>query len=142
MEKDVAERCRANASNQENLNEVADELQKVEERIDVEKTALLERIKSFQDYLEKQTAEEKEEVIRLNAEQNELDVHEHQLLNAVEDDDEDENEWIRQNLSDSLARSSAKGQESLTKGPVLTSPMNEQLRAELDRMWLQQELDR
>ncbi len=41
MEKDVAVGCRVNALNQENLAEVADELQKAEERIDVENAALL-----------------------------------------------------------------------------------------------------
>ncbi len=68
---------------------------------------------------------------QLNAEQDELDTSEQQLLNAVEefDDEEDENEWTRQNLSHSLAKSSAQGQESPTKDPVPSNPTNEQLRA-------------
>ncbi len=48
------ERKRVNASNQDNPEEVAVELQKMEEEIDVEKIVLLERVKAFQDYLEKQ----------------------------------------------------------------------------------------
>ncbi|MCP3682093.1 MAG: hypothetical protein GY861_05320 [bacterium] len=39
---------------------------------------------------------------QLNTEQNELDACEQQLLNTVKDDDEDENEWTRQNLSAQL----------------------------------------
>ncbi len=78
---------------------------------------------------------------QLNAEQIEFNEREHQLLNAVEDDDEDENEWTRRSLSDQL-RSSAQGQGSPTKGPIPTSPTNEQLRAKLEHMRSQQELDK
>ncbi len=42
MEKDVAERRQANASNQDNPEEVAAELQKLEERISAERAVLLE----------------------------------------------------------------------------------------------------
>ncbi len=133
-----------NASNQENLAKVADELQKVEERIEVEKAALLEWIIAFQEYLAKQEAAEKEEVTWLNVEQNKLDACEQQVLNAVEelDGEEEENEWTRQNLSDNLAKSSVQGQESLTKSPVPSNLTSEQLRAKLDRMRSQRELDR
>ncbi len=124
MEKDVAKRCQANTLNQENPKEVAAELQKMEERIDVERAALLERVKDFQEYLEKRTAEERDEVTQLNAEQNELEAREQQLLNTVKDDDEDENEQTRQNLSAQL-RSSVQGQGSPTKSPVPTGPTNE-----------------
>ncbi len=47
MEKDVAERQRVNASNQDNPQEVAVELQEMEEKIDAEKTVLLKRVKDF-----------------------------------------------------------------------------------------------
>ncbi len=79
--------------------------------------------------------------MQLNEEQNELEAHEQQLLNTVEDDDEDEDEQTRQNLSAQL-RCSAQGQGSPTKSPELTGPTNEQLKAELECMRLQQELDR
>ncbi len=82
--------------------------------------------------------------MQLNAEQDKLDECEHQLSNAVEESDgeEDENERTRQNNSHGLAKSSARGQESLTKDPVPWNPTSEQLRAELDHMRLQWELDR
>ncbi len=69
MEKNVVERRRANALNQDNPQEVAVELQEMEEKIDAEKTVLLKQVRDFQEYLEKQTAEEKNEVTQLNAEQ-------------------------------------------------------------------------
>ncbi len=68
------------------------ELRTVEESIEVERAALTEGIKAFQDYLEQQKAEEKREVTQLNMEQNELDAHEQQLVNAVEESDRDEDD--------------------------------------------------
>ncbi len=41
MERDVAERRRANASNQDHPDEVEDELQQIEKQIDVNRAALL-----------------------------------------------------------------------------------------------------
>ncbi len=66
----------------------------MEEKIETERAALMEWIKAFQDYLEKQKMEEKREVTQLNVEQNELDMREQQLVNAGEESggDEDENE--------------------------------------------------
>ncbi len=42
MEKEVGERCRANALNQDNPKEVEDELRKIEEKIDAESEESLE----------------------------------------------------------------------------------------------------
>ncbi len=94
MEKEVAERRRANTSNQDNPEEIETELQQIEEKIDASREALLERVKEFQRYQEKQIAEEKSEAKQLKAEQDELEVHEQQLLNTIENekDDDEENE--------------------------------------------------
>ncbi len=45
MEKDVAERRRVNASNQDNLKETEDELQQVEKQIETGRVKLFERVK-------------------------------------------------------------------------------------------------
>ncbi len=65
MEREVGERRRANASNKENPEEVAPELQQIEEKIDANREMLLERVKAFQVYLEKEMAKEKREVMQL-----------------------------------------------------------------------------
>ncbi len=91
--------------------------------------------------MEKQTAKERDKVKQLNAEQNELEAHEQRLLNTGEDDDEDENERTRQNLNAQL-RNSAQGQGSPTKSPELMGLMNEQLKAKLEHMRSQQELNK
>ncbi len=101
---------------------------------------LLKRVKDFQEYLERQTAKEKDEVTQLNVEQNELEACEQQLLNTAEDDDdEDEDEQTRQNLSAQL-RNLVQGPGSLTKSPEPMGPMNEELQIELEHMRGQQEL--
>ncbi len=137
MEKEVTERRQVNASNQENLEEVKDELRQIEVQIDADREALLKRVKEFQEYLEKQLAEEKDEVTQLKAEQDELATHEQQLLSTIEDDEIDnkENERARQSLNDQL-RNPMQGQGLLTRSPTLTltDPTNEQLKAELERV--------
>ncbi len=56
----------------------------------------------FQEYLDKQDSEEKQEAKLLQTEQDELAAQEQQLINAVEGKDEDENEQTRLNLSELL----------------------------------------
>ncbi len=58
----------------------------------MERIALTKQIKDFQDYLEAQKAEEKREAKQLNMEQDALDKHEQQLLNAVEESDVDDDD--------------------------------------------------
>ncbi len=142
MEKEVDQKHRANAQNQINLEEVAKELQIAEEGIQAERTSLTKRIKDFQDYLEVQKAEEKKEAKQLKMEQDELDMREQQLLNAVEESDgDDDDDRTRQNLSDILAKKPTDGQVSPAKGPALPDLMNEQLQAKLDHMRMQWESD-
>ncbi len=145
MEKDVAERCRVNASNQDNPAEVETELQRVEEKIEANRVALLDRVNEFQVYLEKRIAEEKDEAKQLKAEQDELEAHEQQLLNPAKDDDDgdndEENERTRQSLNDQL-RNAALGQVSPTGSPMPTDPTNEQLKAELECVRSQRGADR
>ncbi len=90
-------------------------------------------------YLEKQTEDEKNEARQLRAEQDELQVLEQQLLQtAVEDEEDDEeSEQVKQSEQ-------SQGQGSPTRSPALTptEPTNEQLKAELERVRLQQEADR
>ncbi len=53
VEKEVAERRRANASNQDNPEEIETELRQIEAKIDADREALLEQVKEFQRYQEK-----------------------------------------------------------------------------------------
>ncbi len=76
MERDVAERRQTNASNENDPEEVEAELWQIEEQIEANKIALLERVKEFQNYLAKQEASEKNEVRQLKVEQNELEANE------------------------------------------------------------------
>ncbi len=69
MEREVGEKRRANASNQDDPEEVEAELRKIEESIDAEREKLTERVNEFQLYLEKQVADEKNEAKQLRAEQ-------------------------------------------------------------------------
>ncbi len=74
---------------------------------------------------------------QLNTKQNELNAHEQQLLNTVEEsdgDEDDENERTRQSLSFHLAKNPAGTQGSPARGSVLQNLMTEQLQAELDNM--------
>ncbi len=61
--------------------------------------------------------EEKDEAKQLKVEQDELEAHEQQLLNLIEDDDDEndneENEQTRQSLNEQL-RNSTPGQVSPT----------------------------
>ncbi len=101
-EAEVDQKRQANAQNQTNLEEVAAELQKAEEGIQVERDSLTTRIIEFQEYLETQKAEEKKEAKSLQMEQDELDAQEQQLFNAAEESDEDDDDRTRQNLSNLL----------------------------------------
>ncbi len=104
LEKEVRERRRANTSNEEDPTEVEAELRKVEGKIDAEREKLLEQVKEFQTYLEKQVADEKSEARQLRAEQDELKALEQRLLHpTVENEaDDSENERIRQDLNNRL----------------------------------------
>ncbi len=144
MEREVGEKRRANASNQDDPEEVKAELRRIEESIDVEREKLTERVNEFQLYLEKQVADEKNEAKQLRAEQDELKALEQQLQNlAAENEDDDEDERTRQSLNNQLLNATP-GQRSPIESPVLTqpNPTNGQLKAELERVQLQGEADR
>ncbi len=119
------ERCstktRVNASNEDDLDEVETEFQQIEEKIEVNRLALLEPVKEVQDYLAKQVGSEMDEARQLKAEQDELETHEQQLLNVVKNDEDDDeaNEQERQSLNEQL-KNSVQGQESLTGSPTPT----------------------
>ncbi len=145
MEKEVAERRRVNASNQEDPEEVEAELRQIEEKIDVEREALFEQVKEFQKYLEKQIVDEKSEARQLKAEQDELEAHEQQLLHtAVEDEnDADENEQTRLYLNEQLRNPMPRqGLPTGCPAPTPTDLTNKQLKAELARLQSQRDADR
>ncbi len=144
-EREVRERCQANASNQEDPEEIEAELKKIEEKIDAEREKLLEQVKDFQTYLEKQIAAEKNEAKQLRAEHDELKLLKQQILHSAgeNEDGDEENGRARQSLNDQLLNPTLE-QRSLIGSPVLTppDPTNGQLKAELECVQLQLEADR
>ncbi len=97
----------------------------------------------FLEYLAMQDGEEKSEAKLLQMEQDELAAQEQQLLNANEELDEDDDEKMRQNLSELLEVNMPR-QESVSPSEDAAPPdlMNEQLRAELDRVQKLREKER
>ncbi len=140
MEKEVTEKRRVNTLNKDNPNEVAEELQKLEERIDEERAALLKGIQEFQAYVDEQLENEKETVAQLKTEQDELDKCERQLKQATVDSSRNENEEAIEQIQEEMRRS-APGQGLQTGSPTETGLMNTQLQAELREMRDRQERD-
>ncbi len=117
--------------NQINPDEVEEELQEAEEALQKERNSFQADIADFQDLLARGEKAEEEEAKLLQAEQDELAAQEQQLLNAVEEKDEDENEKMRQSLSELLeVNTPRKESVSLSEDAVPPSLTNEQLQAE------------
>ncbi len=127
--------------NQVNLEEVKAELKEAEKSIQVERDLLTTQITEFQEYLEMQESEERKEAKLLQREQDELAMQEQQLLNTTKESDEDEDDRMRQNLSELLEKTLRLGKVSPSKEAAPLDPTNEQLQAELDRMRKQWEGD-
>ncbi len=78
----------------------------------------------------------------MQVKQDELATQEQELLKTVDEEDEDENEKMRRSLGALLERNTPR-RECVPLGEEIALPdmTNEQLQAELDRMWRLWQID-